>query len=504
MQLAVRKHLRRHVRGGAAGLGDEVALHRVLGAPEAQVADLGAAVRAQQDILGLEVAVHGGCVQEGQPLGNVEPDSHHVQVRQRLAAVVDAVVQRAAGHVLVDDAHLRRRQAGAVHPHDAVASLVGELRHDLDLVPEADHLRVAVHVHTPGKHLNRHVLPAPARLIDRSERPRAELGAQLPLQVAVPVDAQVEELAGRRLALPRHRRGQPLLEGEAAAHRAPLLERGRRLGVASPHGALHVRHGVQAGRISSERRPRVERRHLLMGGVAAHVERKASHGRKRHDDGAHSRPDDERDRAGLGLAARGPPRVIEVVARQVVVCRLQALLRGDVHHLQAAAKQPRELVLARRQPVLPALQFVVRGAGREAQQQLHGQRAPRLQPAARLLDAPRRHRHPRQPRQLYHVLTEQLHRLARCWRQRHQIRPVQLLQAAAPGRRGSGARAHGLRGDDGDSQLQPGAGAHILRLEVRHVTHGDASPNQPWIHAIGERPQQGRRDARVLLRLAQG
>mmetsp|Transcript_38261 Transcript_38261/g.99374 ORF Transcript_38261/g.99374 Transcript_38261/m.99374 type:complete len:324 (-) Transcript_38261:697-1668(-) len=130
------KHLWSHVERRAADLGgQEVAPHDVLMAAQPKVDELGAPVGVQEDVGGLEVAVHDGGVQVRQALRDVAPQAKDLEVAQRRgAAAVNARLQGAARDVLLHDAALGGAQARTVQLDNAVAAVASH--HQLDLLLE--------------------------------------------------------------------------------------------------------------------------------------------------------------------------------------------------------------------------------------------------------------------------------------------------------------------------------------------------------------------------------
>ena len=103
-----------HVDRGAARLRHDVALEGVLAARDSKVDQLCAAVVVQEDVVGLQVAVHNGRVQVGQGRGDVVPELQDVAVREgRLLLVIDAAGEGRPPDILKQDADVRLRAVNA-------------------------------------------------------------------------------------------------------------------------------------------------------------------------------------------------------------------------------------------------------------------------------------------------------------------------------------------------------------------------------------------------------
>ena len=166
--------LRRHEAGRAdhhAGPGHR---RRVQGLGDAEIDDLGAVV-AQDDVGGLEVAVHDpGCVNDGQRLGQAGGQAvHHVGPGRPVRG--DVFGQRRSWHVV--GGHEREGRVGLSldHPHRAHALHPGQVGHlAAEPVPE---LRVIGQI--GAEHLDRDEVAVAGRAeIDHAHPAGAEPGGQ--------------------------------------------------------------------------------------------------------------------------------------------------------------------------------------------------------------------------------------------------------------------------------------------------------------------------------------
>mmetsp|Transcript_25111 Transcript_25111/g.70161 ORF Transcript_25111/g.70161 Transcript_25111/m.70161 type:complete len:221 (+) Transcript_25111:570-1232(+) len=213
MHPRVDKYLWSHVNGGPAGLGLQVALKRVLVPAQPHVADLCASGSVQEDVMGLQVAVDNVRVEGSQALSYVPTERQHLQVGQGLLGQVNPLVQGATGHKLVDDADVRRLQAGAHQLHNPVRALGDVVRHDLQLGLEVAEVALQIILVLVDKHLDSNIKAAPLGSEDLAESacPQLLLDGAFNLggkvHVKVNLDVGVGVLAARDAGAQRLQRG---------------------------------------------------------------------------------------------------------------------------------------------------------------------------------------------------------------------------------------------------------------------------------------------------------
>ena len=187
-------------RAEHAAVGGQAVVAQRAGDPE--VRDLGRALRVEQDVLGLDVAVHDLVrVRAAERAGDLDRVGQRLVDRQP-PEPADAVLERLALDVLEDDVGPVLVLAGVDHADDV---RVRELRDRPRLAPEALEL-VGVGRHLPVQELDRHpALEVDVEgLIDRRHPSGADLGVE-PVAAA---ELHAHERAHRELAAYCGRSGQ--------------------------------------------------------------------------------------------------------------------------------------------------------------------------------------------------------------------------------------------------------------------------------------------------------
>mmetsp|Transcript_469 Transcript_469/g.1846 ORF Transcript_469/g.1846 Transcript_469/m.1846 type:complete len:279 (-) Transcript_469:506-1342(-) len=157
-----------------------------------EVRDLGRPLLVQQDVLGLEVAVHNPRVKVGEGPGDLQAEPDNLLGLHLVFPRVDPVVKGSPGHELLhqEDPPARRRRAARPEHHNDV--LMVELAQHLHLFPEGAQMLLSRM--SRGDGLDGHLPPSPRRPVDHPKGAAADDLVQLHIFAA---HVQVQTDLGR-------------------------------------------------------------------------------------------------------------------------------------------------------------------------------------------------------------------------------------------------------------------------------------------------------------------